>query len=218
MAGTASKKKTAASKSLGKKYSINIPSALILKNRTRNFKSTYVPVPITERLRRCRERRTRAAAIRQSITEICQYIRDQCHALATTWKMKPKYFLDMVYQGGVRLTKPANKLNPFNAFKAVIAHERREASEAPMTILDIQKQYHPQYDALDKDGLTNMLTKYESIKDEAKRERVKRPSIKEKSADVAGSLSHVAAVAPATSAHNFSLILSDLWNFRRDII
>ncbi|KAK1219719.1 hypothetical protein PQX77_017525 [Marasmius sp. AFHP31] len=25
-------------------------------------------------------------------------------------------------------------------------------------------------------------------------------------------------VAPATSAHNFSLILSDLWNFRRDII
>ncbi|KAK1221105.1 hypothetical protein PQX77_016152 [Marasmius sp. AFHP31] len=27
-----------------------------------------------------------------------------------------------------------------------------------------------------------------------------------------------AGVAPATSAHNFSLILSDLWNFRRDII
>ncbi|KAJ8088989.1 hypothetical protein PM082_014236 [Marasmius tenuissimus] len=190
-------KKAIVRKSVSKKYSAHIPSSSTLKVRTRNFKSTYVPVPLAEKLRRRRERSVRAASIRTSIAEIRQHIRDECHKLATTWKMKPQYFLDMVYQGGVRLTKPANNLNPFNAFKAVKAYERREAGETPMSLLEIQTKYRPEYDALDKKGLDDMLKKYATIKDEERREKIKRPSLKEKMADVAGSLSNVSAILQA---------------------
>ncbi|KAK1225162.1 hypothetical protein PQX77_011906 [Marasmius sp. AFHP31] len=179
---------------ISRKYSAAVLSAFLLKKQTRNQESVYVPISTTEHVRRSRDRKERAANIRSKIAKIRRYIRTKCTGLATKYKRKQTYFLDMVYQGGVRLTKPKNETNNFNAFKSVIAYERRQAGLPPMTILQIQKEYRPQYDALDKEGMDDILEKYKLIQDKEKREQIKRPSMKEKTADVASSLSSVAGI------------------------
>ncbi|KAK1230273.1 hypothetical protein PQX77_006648 [Marasmius sp. AFHP31] len=162
---------------ISKKYSAAVPSASLLKKQTRNQESVYVPISTTK-----------------CIAKMRRYIHNKCTALATKYKRKQQYFLDMVYQGAVRLTKLKNKTNNFNAFKLVIAYERRQAGLPPMSILQIQKEYRPQYDALDEKGMNDILEKYKLIQDKEKREQIKRPSMKEKTADVASSLSSVAGI------------------------
>ncbi|KAK1229016.1 hypothetical protein PQX77_007943 [Marasmius sp. AFHP31] len=63
-----------------------------------------------------------------------------------------------------------------------------------MTILKIQKEYRPQYDALDQKGMDDILEKYRLIQDEERRKQIKHLSMKEKTADVASSLSSVAGI------------------------
>ncbi|KAL0063017.1 hypothetical protein AAF712_010148 [Marasmius tenuissimus] len=181
-------------KHISKKYNVATPAASLLKKQTRNHRTVYVPISTTERVRRSRQRRERAVAIRSGIAGIRQYVRDKCSEMGKLYKKKDKYFMDMVYQGGVRLTKRKNDTNNFNAFKSVIAYERREAGLPPMSIIKIQEEYRPQYDALDEEGLDRILKKYALIQDEEKREQIKRPSMKEKTADAAGSLNSVAGI------------------------
>ncbi|KAL0058926.1 hypothetical protein AAF712_014369 [Marasmius tenuissimus] len=188
------KKKPAISKTLTQKYNTAVPSYTEIKKTTKATKSRYVPMSTAERLRRRRERRETAQKIQNAVVGIRNYVRDECLKLGKTYKRKQRYFLDMVYQGGVRLTKPANNPNDFNMFKSVIAHERREAGEPPMSLLKIQEVYRPQYDALDDDGMKEIVEKYQAIQEEAQAKGIKRPSLKEKGADVAGSLSNVQGI------------------------
>ncbi|KAJ8092021.1 hypothetical protein AAF712_009492 [Marasmius tenuissimus] len=179
---------------ISEKYSAAVPSAARTKQRTRNFKTVYVPVSTAERLCRSRERRERYDGMKKRVAKLRRYIRDECSALGKKYKRKQRYFMDMVYQGGVRLTKPMNELNDFNAFKSVTAYERRKAGLPPMSIMEIQRVYRPVYDALDEKGMKDIREKYKRIKDEERCEKVKRPSLKEKTADAAASLSQVAGI------------------------
>ncbi|KAK1235910.1 hypothetical protein PQX77_000843 [Marasmius sp. AFHP31] len=190
MATTTNKKQDA----ISQKYNAVVPSSISVTKKISNYKGTYVPITVNEHIRRKHNRERRAAEVKATIAAIRRHIRDRCMELGTKYKRKPKYFLDMVYQGGVRLTKPANNPNHFNSFKAVKAYDRRQAGEPPMSILDIQKVYRPEYNALDKQGLSDLLARHKEIQDEDKRERIKRPSIKEKTADVAAALSQVAGI------------------------
>ncbi|KAJ8087271.1 hypothetical protein PM082_006101 [Marasmius tenuissimus] len=187
-------KAVALNKTLTKKYSLAAPAAADVQQRTQNYATTYVPVSTTEHIRRSRVRRERAADIRSRIADIRKHAHIECGLLSQKYKRKTRYFLDMVYQGGVRLTKPANETNNFNAFKSVTAYERREAGLPPMTIVQIQKEFRPKYDAMTEEEITNMLIKYRNIRDEEKREKIKHASVKEKAADVAGSLNNVAGI------------------------
>ncbi|KAL0065632.1 hypothetical protein AAF712_007410 [Marasmius tenuissimus] len=179
---------------ISKKYEAAVPLSSLLKKQTRNFKTTYVPISTAERLRRSIKRRERSTNIRNAIAELQREIRDKCITLGQTYKMKSRYFLDMVYQGGVRLMKPANDTNPFNAFKSVKAYDRREGTFISSLVL---KVYRSEYDGLSKKEKTKIVKRYEEIRDENRREMIKRPSMKEMAADVSSSLAHVAAILQA---------------------
>ncbi|KAK1225661.1 hypothetical protein PQX77_011385, partial [Marasmius sp. AFHP31] len=122
MASTTDKKQNTVSR----KYNAVVPSSVSVNKKISNYKGTYVPVTVNERIRRKCNREKRTADVKASIAAIRRHIREKCIELGTKYKRKAKYFLDMVYQGGVRLTKPANNPNHFNSFKAVKAYERRE--------------------------------------------------------------------------------------------
>ncbi|KAL0057714.1 hypothetical protein AAF712_015629 [Marasmius tenuissimus] len=198
MAVPTTNKKPAISKSLIQKYNTAVPAYMEIKRKTKGSKSRYVPMSPAERLRHRRERRTNAQNIQKAIAAIRAYIRDRCFKLGKKYKRKQRYFLDMVYQGGIRLTKPANNPNNFNMFKSVKAYERREAGEPPMSLLKIQEVYRPEYDALDDKGMQEIIDKFNAIQEEAEARGIKRPSLKEKGADVAGSLDNVSKIGLKT--------------------
>lgn len=51
--------------------------------------------------------------------------------LAAEFKLKPKYFHDLFFQGGARMVKHQENINPYNAFKSEKAVECRERTCSP---------------------------------------------------------------------------------------
>ncbi|KAL0057103.1 hypothetical protein AAF712_016271 [Marasmius tenuissimus] len=117
MAAPTTNKKPAISKSLIQKYNTTVPIYTEIKRKTKGSKSCYVLISPAERLQRHRECRMNAQAIQKAIAAIRAYIRDECFKLGKKYKRKQWYFLDMVYQGSIQLTKPANSPNNFNMLK-----------------------------------------------------------------------------------------------------
>ncbi|KAL0568300.1 hypothetical protein V5O48_013689 [Marasmius crinis-equi] len=107
------------------------------------------------------------------------------YELTETYDMKARYFADMFYQGGVRNTKPPNAPNVFNAFKSVMAHDRKEAGEVPLHLLELQAVLEDEYKDLNDVQKADYIKKYINIRDEDKREKLKRPSTKMKAAECA---------------------------------
>ncbi|KAJ7676135.1 hypothetical protein B0H17DRAFT_1207524 [Mycena rosella] len=58
--------------------------------------------------------------------------------LAAKWKMKPKYFHELMFQGGTRMVNHQNKLNAYNMFKSVKAAECRGD---PKNVAEIHAEY-----------------------------------------------------------------------------
>ncbi|KAJ7776644.1 hypothetical protein DFH07DRAFT_709853, partial [Mycena maculata] len=64
--------------------------------------------------------------------------------LSTRYKQKPKYFLEMMFQGSARMVHAQGKPNPYNAFraeKAAECRERGEAKDAPTLHQDYFDEY-----------------------------------------------------------------------------
>ncbi|KAJ7785308.1 hypothetical protein DFH07DRAFT_948388 [Mycena maculata] len=64
--------------------------------------------------------------------------------LSTRYKKKPKYFLEMMFQGGAHMVHSQGKPNPYNAFraeKAAECHERGEAKDVPTLHTDYFDEY-----------------------------------------------------------------------------
>ncbi|KAL0566395.1 hypothetical protein V5O48_015619 [Marasmius crinis-equi] len=118
----------------------------------------------------------------------------ECDKMGKDFKRKRQYFEDMFYQGGVHLTKPRNSPSDYNAFLAVRAHERREAGLPPKPLLDLQTELSTEYHTLSEKQLVAIREKYNLIRDEDALERVKRPSMKEKAADVARSVTQIVGI------------------------
>ncbi|KAJ7241549.1 hypothetical protein C8J57DRAFT_1526695 [Mycena rebaudengoi] len=75
--------------------------------------------------------------------------------LADLYDMKPRYFLDIFFQGGARMVHHQEKINPYNAFKSEKAAEAREqglAKNVPQLHMDHIDEYNALTDE-EKDAL-----------------------------------------------------------------
>ncbi|KAJ7893178.1 hypothetical protein B0H14DRAFT_3427659 [Mycena olivaceomarginata] len=65
--------------------------------------------------------------------EFFSYAESKAIELGERFDRKPRYFLDLFFQGGARMMNHHDKINPCNAFKSEKAAERREglSAEAP---------------------------------------------------------------------------------------
>jgi hypothetical protein len=50
------------------------------------------------------------------------------NTMAAEFDLKPRYFLDIFFQGGAHMITHQNALNPYNAFKNLKAAEAREGT------------------------------------------------------------------------------------------
>ncbi|KAJ7284760.1 hypothetical protein C8J57DRAFT_1052911 [Mycena rebaudengoi] len=71
------------------------------------------------------KREFRQAAINEEVSKWCEYTNAKAQELADLYDMKPRYFLDIFFQGGARMVHHQEKINPYNAFKSEKAAEAR---------------------------------------------------------------------------------------------
>ncbi|KAJ7717536.1 hypothetical protein DFH07DRAFT_738442 [Mycena maculata] len=102
--------------------------------------------------------------------------------LSIKYKQKPKYFLEMMFQGGARMVHQQAKTNPYNAFraeKAAECRERGESKNAPKLHVDYFEEYQNLTDT-EKEALI------ERFKDTKTREvKLRRATPRAKIQDVA---------------------------------
>ncbi|KAJ8092610.1 hypothetical protein PM082_006935 [Marasmius tenuissimus] len=178
---------------LAAKYSSVVAPAACMK-KTRNKGQKRAPVTRAERERRRQNQKSRDITIKKRIAALRRHVRDECNTLAGEYDMKARYFLDMFFQGGVRLTKPVNKPNPFNAFKWVKSREIRAAGGPVLTVQQIQDQFKDEYNRQTPEERQKTMDQYLAGRDQDARERVKRPTVREKCADAAGGIKQITGI------------------------
>ncbi|KAL0567194.1 hypothetical protein V5O48_014795 [Marasmius crinis-equi] len=184
-------------------YAVNVPSAAELKKQTRNKNKNTKAPPLTniERLKKREQRRGKSVEMKAEVAALRRTVRARCNELADLYDKKPRYVMDMFYQRSNLAAKNTYEVNPFNAYKSVIAHQRREAGETPLHLLELQSSIAEDYKDLDDEALEKVVEKYMELRDEDKREKLKRPSMKEKMAEVASSVDLVMTAMQGLKTH-----------------
>ncbi|KAJ7124576.1 hypothetical protein C8R43DRAFT_847321, partial [Mycena crocata] len=112
--------------------------------------------------------------------------------LATRFDKKARYFLDMMFQGGARMVNHQEKVNPYNAFKAMKAAEMREAGVTDMDAGDLHAQFYQEYLDMSAEEITQMVQEFEDDKDDTV--KLRRDSPRARMQDVLNSLRNVEMV------------------------
>ncbi|KAJ7438530.1 hypothetical protein B0H11DRAFT_1752670 [Mycena galericulata] len=102
-----------------------------------------------------RKERADARSIKQSKIDdaLAEWFADTlalADKLSAEHKQKPKYFLEMMFQGGARMVNQQHKQNPWNAFtaeKAAECRERGESKDAPTLHDEFEAEYRGLTDA-----------------------------------------------------------------------
>ncbi|KAJ7220384.1 hypothetical protein C8J57DRAFT_1015512, partial [Mycena rebaudengoi] len=74
----------------------------------------------------------------------------KAHELAERFQKKPRYFLDIFFQGGAHMVNHQQKVNAYNAFKSEKLAECRENGES-LNVTELHEQYNKEYKALSEE-------------------------------------------------------------------
>ncbi|KAJ7732774.1 hypothetical protein DFH07DRAFT_696399, partial [Mycena maculata] len=146
--------------------------------------SSKTPAPLTaEKRKENKEKREeKKDGIDQALAAWWESSVALANDLSNRYKQKPKYFLEMMFQGGARMVNSQTKINPYNAFRAEKAAECRdngESKDAPTLHHDYFEEYKTLTDA-EKDAYV------ERFRDTKKREvKLRRDTPRGKIQDVA---------------------------------
>ncbi|KAJ6573651.1 hypothetical protein B0H10DRAFT_1735203, partial [Mycena sp. CBHHK59/15] len=113
------------------------------------------PLTATQLKEKREKRETRQAEIDAAMDEWRSHTNDKAAELAEHFDLKPRYFLDMFFQGGAKMVHHQEKINPYNAFKSEKAAENREC-EDHQTCPELHTDHYEEYKSLttaEKDAL-----------------------------------------------------------------
>ncbi|KAJ6624398.1 hypothetical protein B0H10DRAFT_1740901, partial [Mycena sp. CBHHK59/15] len=83
------------------------------------------------------------------------FTNEKASELAERFDLKPRYFLDLFFQGGAKMVHHQEKINPYNAFKSEKAAEMREQGVVKR-VPELHTDHFEEYQALtvaEKDAL-----------------------------------------------------------------
>jgi hypothetical protein len=86
-------------------------------------KHSSIPVPTHQRKEKLAARQERQRQIDDAVSEWYSYTLAKADELGKLFNKKPRYFLDMFFQGGVKMVNHRHKTNAYNAFKSLKAAE-----------------------------------------------------------------------------------------------
>ncbi|KAK1233843.1 hypothetical protein PQX77_002982 [Marasmius sp. AFHP31] len=167
----------------------------LLTPRTRRPRClAAVPVPEALRILRRQKAKETREGINKAVKQWENDTRALAASLAKTYRRKKRYFLDLMFQGGVRLSKEQENDNPFNAFKYIKAHDLREEG-VTKTLMQITKEYKDGYEKLSKTEKKNLVSQYRELK--ALEVKGRNPTAKARAADVASAIANLVKIIEA---------------------
>lgn len=99
-------------------------------------KHASIPIPSHQRKKNLAARQERQRKIDDAVSEWYSYTLAKADELGKLFNKKPRYFLDMFFQGGVKMVNHRHKTNAYNAFKSLKATELSEGfSSIPLLLL-----------------------------------------------------------------------------------
>lgn len=99
------------------------------RTRVRHTKSKAAPIPAAHRAEIQAARAERSLAIDSEIRDWHMATIAKANDLGTRFKKKPRYFLDLFFQGGAHLTRKNKKVNVHNAFLRMKAMQMRTGKQ-----------------------------------------------------------------------------------------
>jgi len=84
------------------------------------------PIPNHQRKEKLAKRQENQRQIDEAVAEWYAYTLAKADDLGKRFNKKPRYFLDIFFQGGAKMVTHNNKTNAFNAFKSLKAIELNE--------------------------------------------------------------------------------------------
>ncbi|KAK1234284.1 hypothetical protein PQX77_002517, partial [Marasmius sp. AFHP31] len=144
--------------------------------------------------------RQKAQATRKAINDIVtkweQDTRQLAEQMAGKYGRKVQYFLDLLFRGGVRLSKQQQRTNYFNTFKSVKAHDLCNKG-ITKTLLEITKEYKPEYERMSKPERLNIVKRYHELKESEKKGH--NPTAKARAQNVTMSIDAIIRILEALS-------------------
>jgi hypothetical protein len=84
------------------------------------------PIPNHQRKENLAKRQENQRQIDEAVAEWYSYTLAKADDLGNRFNKKPRYFLDIFFQGGAKMVNHNKKTNTFNAFKSLKATELNE--------------------------------------------------------------------------------------------
>ncbi|KAJ6632376.1 hypothetical protein B0H10DRAFT_1771282, partial [Mycena sp. CBHHK59/15] len=125
------------------------------------------------------------AAIDESIAKWHSDTMALADNLAKHFEMKPKYFQELMFQGGAHMIHHQNKVNPYNAFKAEKAAECRANGETK-NVTALHDEYHEEYMQLTDEEKAALIERHTEAG--FREPKIRRDTPKAKIADVANTV------------------------------
>ncbi|KAJ7163392.1 hypothetical protein C8R43DRAFT_1123006 [Mycena crocata] len=130
--------------------------------------------------------------IDDAIGEWWAYTMTTANDLAQRFDKKPRYFLDIMFQGGVCQVHRQEKPNAYNAFKAMKAAEMREAGVTDINAGNLHDVFHQEYLDMTPEAINAMVEEFGESKDEFV--KLRRDSPRARIQDVSNSLRNIEMV------------------------
>ncbi|KAJ6608428.1 hypothetical protein B0H10DRAFT_1752304, partial [Mycena sp. CBHHK59/15] len=92
----------------------------------RHTKTSRAPLAPEKAKQKREEHQSRQAEMDEAVGEWFAQTQATAEALAVCFHVKPRYFLDIFFQGGARMVHHHGKINPYHVFKALKAEECQE--------------------------------------------------------------------------------------------
>ncbi|KAJ6472628.1 hypothetical protein C8R45DRAFT_786362, partial [Mycena sanguinolenta] len=108
-------------------------------------------------------RELKQARIDAKVQEWMEYTNGLATSMGEEFDMKPRYFLDIFFQGGAHMIKHQEVVNPYNAFKSFKAAELREAGESKNGA-ELHEDYFAEYQALSTQEKEALVEEFEKTR------------------------------------------------------
>ncbi|KAJ6485996.1 hypothetical protein C8R45DRAFT_828678, partial [Mycena sanguinolenta] len=105
-------------------------------------------------------REAKQAEIDAEVQKWMEYTNALATSLGDRFDKKPRYFLDIFFQGGAHMIYHQEAVNPYNAFKSFKAAELCEAGEAKNGDA-LHQDHFAEYQALSKDEKDELIAEFE---------------------------------------------------------
>ncbi|KAJ7785380.1 hypothetical protein B0H14DRAFT_2630594 [Mycena olivaceomarginata] len=144
------------------RFKSNASAASSARRRVENPKKA-APLTAEQQKEKRDERQLKQARIDAYVEKWREDTNNLANTMAAEFDLKPRYFLDIFFQGGAHMITHQNALNPYNAFKNLKAAEAHKVGDSK-SVTQLHTDHFEEYEALTPEEKTELVQEFEKTR------------------------------------------------------